>query len=170
MRMAYSKCTNRRNLGTRIWLNNFCHNGSMFLMSPWWSGSTSGLLDLWVSDVSRIPLEMIGIPFVELSPPFCGEHRSWRARTGQLNSLRRNGKSWGRLLASFYECVSQYFQLVSVLCLTVAFLSKGITALLGFGVYAAALIKKRKYWTRGLPGDATDQYFSDKDVTYVNML
>ena len=39
-----------------------------------------------------------------------------------------------------------------------------------FGVYAAALIKKRKYWPKGVPGDAIDQYFSDNDVTYVDIL
>ena len=32
--------------------------------------------------------------------------------------------------------------------------SKGITALLEFGLYAAALIKNRKYWPKGVPGDA----------------
>ena len=48
--------------------------------------------------------------------------------------------------------------------------SKGITALLGFGVYAAALIKKRKDWPTGVLGDAIDEYFSDKDVTHVDML
>ena len=35
--------------------------------------------------------------------------------------------------------------------------SKGITSLLEVGVYAAALIKKRKYWPRGVPGDAIDE-------------
>ena len=35
--------------------------------------------------------------------------------------------------------------------------SKGITALLGFGVYAAALINKRKYCPKGVPVDAIDQ-------------
>ena len=121
MTMASSKCENWRKLGTIIWLNSFCHHGSMYLRSPLWSGSTSALLDLYVLTVSHIPLSMRGIPFVALSPQFYGEHRSWRARTGQLNSVRRNGKSWGRLLASCYECVSQYFKLVSVLCLTVFF-------------------------------------------------
>ena len=48
--------------------------------------------------------------------------------------------------------------------------SKGITALLEFGVYSAALIKKRKYWPKGVPGDAIDKYFADKDVTHVYML
>ena len=122
IRMASYKCANWRNLGTIIWLNSFFHHGSMFFMSPWWSGSTSGLLDLYVSAVSHIALEMSSIPSVALSPPLCGEHRSWRARTGQLKSVRINGKIWGILLASCYKCVSQYFQLVGVLCLTVDFM------------------------------------------------
>ena len=41
--------------------------------------------------------------------------------------------------------------------------------MLEFGVYAAALIKKRKYWPKGVPGDAIDEYFSDKDVTHVDI-
>ena len=48
--------------------------------------------------------------------------------------------------------------------------SKGITALLESGVYAAALIKKRKCWPKGVPGDAIDEYFTDKDVTHMDML
>ena len=38
-----------------------------------------------------------------------------------------------------------------------------------FGVYAAALIKNRKYWPKGVPGYAIDQYFAEKDITYVDM-
>ena len=53
---------------------------------------------------------------------------------------------------------------------SVFFVSKGITALLEFGVYAAALINKPKYWPKGITGDAIDQYFADKDVTYVDTL
>ena len=48
--------------------------------------------------------------------------------------------------------------------------SKGITDLLDFGVYAAAIIKKQKYWPKGVPGDTIDKYFVDKDVTHVDML
>ena len=48
--------------------------------------------------------------------------------------------------------------------------SKGITDLLGFGVYAAALTKNRKYWPKGVLQYDIDQYFSEKDVTYVYML
>ena len=50
------------------------------------------------------------------------------------------------------------------------FVSKGITDLLEFGVYTAALIKKRKYWPKGVQGDAIDKYFADKDVTHVDIL
>ena len=50
------------------------------------------------------------------------------------------------------------------------FVSKGITALLEFGVYAAALIKKRKYCPKGVLVDSIDQYFTDKGVTCVDML
>ena len=32
------------------------------------------------------------------------------------------------------------------------------------GVFAGALIKKRRYWPKYVPGDAIDQYFEDKDV------
>ena len=34
--------------------------------------------------------------------------------------------------------------------------SKGITVLLEVGVYAAAFIKKQKYWPKSGPGDAID--------------
>ena len=49
-------------------------------------------------------------------------------------------------------------------------MSKGITALFDSGVYAAALIKKSKYWPKGVPVDAIDKYSSDKDFTYVDIL
>ena len=120
--IVYSTCAKWINLGTRIWLKTFFHHGSMFLMSPWWSGSTGGLLDLCVSAASSIPLTMISIPVVALSTPFCGYHILWSARTGQLNSVWRNGKIWVGLLGSFYECVSQYFWLESLFFLTVDFL------------------------------------------------
>ena len=40
--------------------------------------------------------------------------------------------------------------------------SKGITALESIGVYAAALIKKRSYWPKGVPVDLIDTQFEDK--------
>ena len=123
-----------------------------------------------MSSVSRIPLEMSGIPFVVLSLPSCGEHISWMARTGQPNLVQINGKIWGRLLISCYKYVSQYFLTGKFVVLDIVFcVSKGITTLLEFGVYADAFIKKCKYWPKGVPGDTIEQYFSNKDVTYVDM-
>ena len=121
-----------------------------------------------MSAVSGIPLVMSGKTVGALSPPFCGKHILWRADTGQLNSLRRNGKCWGRLLASCYEPIFSTGKcdvLYSGFCV-----SKIITSLLGFGVYSAVLIKKRKYWPIGVLGNSIDQYFSDKDVTHVDLL
>ena len=48
--------------------------------------------------------------------------------------------------------------------------SKVITDLLEFGVYTAELTKKRKYWPKGVLGDAIDQYFAGKDFTHFDML
>ena len=125
----------------------------MFFMSPLWSGSTSGFLDLCVSAISRIPLEMSGIPFVALSPKLCGYYRSWRARTGQLNLVKRNGKSWGRLLVSCYKCVSQYFQLVSVLCLTGALVCvKGDHSLVGVWCLRCCAHQESKIMAQGCTG------------------
>ena len=47
---------------------------------------------------------------------------------------------------------------------------KGITDLLKFDIYTDEIIKKRRYWPKGVPGYAIYQYFADKDVTYVDML
>ena len=41
---------------------------------------------------------------------------------------------------------------------------KGIVELKKRGVYASALIKKRKYWPKYIKGDAIEQHFDDKDV------
>ena len=33
-----------------------------------------------------------------------------------------------------------------------------------FGVYGQSLIKKRRYWTNNVPGDAIDSYFANKEL------
>jgi hypothetical protein len=38
------------------------------------------------------------------------------------------------------------------------------------GVYGAALIKKRRYWSAGVPGAAIDEYFAPKEVGDVDAL
>jgi hypothetical protein len=46
----------------------------------------------------------------------------------------------------------------------------GIIELKKKGVYAAALIKKRRYWPKGVDGDAIAANFADKDVGDVDAL
>ena len=41
---------------------------------------------------------------------------------------------------------------------------KGIIELKKIGVYAGALIKKRRFWPKFVPGEAIDQHFKDKEV------
>ena len=48
--------------------------------------------------------------------------------------------------------------------------SKGIVELERKGVYGASLIKKKKYWPKGVPGAAIDAHFEDKDVNHCEML
>ena len=50
------------------------------------------------------------------------------------------------------------------------FLAKGIIELETRGAYAGALIKKRRYLPKNVPGDSIDSHFVDKDVGYVDML
>jgi len=48
--------------------------------------------------------------------------------------------------------------------------AQGIAELKKKGVYGAALIKKRRYWPKGVPGDAIDDHFQDKEVGDCAML
>ena len=50
------------------------------------------------------------------------------------------------------------------------FVAKGITELKAKGVHAASLIKKRHYWTKGVPGDLIDTHFEDKEVGDLGMI
>ena len=47
---------------------------------------------------------------------------------------------------------------------SVFFVSKGITDLKTKGVYVLDLIKKGRYWPKGVPGDLIDTHFEDKEV------
>ena len=46
----------------------------------------------------------------------------------------------------------------------------GIEALHAQGVYSQALIKKKRYWPRGVPGDHIDEHFRDKAIGYAETL
>ena len=47
---------------------------------------------------------------------------------------------------------------------------QGIIKLRKLCVFAGALIKKRCYWPKNVPGDAIDEYFKDKEVREVDLL
>ena len=70
-------------------------------------------------------------------------------------------KKWedlGNTVGLMLQMCDQIFSTGKCVVLDSGFwLSKEITNLLGFGVYTAALIKKRKYWPNGVPVDAIDQ-------------
>ena len=53
---------------------------------------------------------------------------------------------------------------------TLFFMEKGITALEERDVYSGALIKKRKYWPKGVPGDDIDRNFHNRDVGDVDAM
>ena len=48
--------------------------------------------------------------------------------------------------------------------------AKGIIELKSKGVYMGALIRKRRYWLKGLPGDLIGAHFEDKEFSGVGML
>ena len=48
--------------------------------------------------------------------------------------------------------------------------AKVITGLESKGVYAEALIKKQRYWPKGVPGGIYDTHFEDKEVCDVVMI
>ena len=82
-------------------------------------------------------------------------------------------KKWEELEKTFClmlrMCEPLFSTVKCVVLDSVSCVSKGVTALLEVGFYAAVLVKKRKYWPKGVPGDAIDEYFADKDVTHVDM-
>ena len=83
-------------------------------------------------------------------------------------------KKWedlGKTVGLMLRMCEPIFLTVNCVVLDSGFcVSKGITALLEFGVYDDALIKKRKYCPKGVLVYAIDQYFADKDVTHVGVL
>lgn len=71
------------------------------------------------------------------------------------------GKTTGlllRLLESYFH-TGKYVVLDSGFCVL-----KSILELAKKGIFACALIKKRRYWPTLVPGEAIDAYFAEKDV------
>lgn len=69
-----------------------------------------------------------------------------------------------RLLKTYFS-TGRYVVLDSGFCVLIA-----ILGLLKMGIYAGALIKKRRYWPTRVPSAAMDEYFSDKAVGEVDAI
>ena len=67
----------------------------------------------------------------------------------------------GYPLDSCFGCARLYFLQEDLLLWTV-FFANDIFERAGKGVYASALIKKRRYWPKSVPGDLVEQNFEDK--------
>ena len=100
----------------------------------------------------------------------------WRAQIvkGKDRPTELGKKKWeelGNTVVLMLRMCEPIFSTGKCVVLDSAFcVSKGITALLEFGVYDATLIKKRKHRPTDIPGDAIDQYFAEKYFTYLDML
>ena len=85
-------------------------------------------------------------------------------RPAELNNLKyddRGGKTCGLLLRMLcnYFSTRRYVVLDSGFCVM-----KAIVELKKEGLFAGALIKKRRYWPALVPGDAISEYFETKSV------
>ena len=75
--------------------------------------------------------------------------------------FENSGKTGGLLLRMrrAYHHTGRYVVLDSGFCVL-----KAIVNLQKAGVYSAALIKKRKYWPKGVPGEAMQSHFDEEGV------
>ena len=86
----------------------------------------------------------------------------WRAQIveGKDRPTELGKKKWeelGKTVGLMLRMCEPIFSTGKCVLLDSGFcVSKGITALLEVGVYAAALIKNRKYWPKNVPVDAID--------------
>ena len=70
-----------------------------------------------------------------------------------------------KLLACFLHLTNSLCSTGKVVILDSGFcVLQGILELRKKGVYVGALIKKRRYWPRHMPGDSIDAHFKEKEV------
>ena len=147
---------------------------------PWWINILDESMIEWFNKWGPVFIFVVCNPY-----PFGNEQHTifcalasilWRAQIveGKDRPTQIILKKWKDLVKTvgimLWMCKPIFLTRKCVVLYSGFCVSKGITALLGFGVYASALINKRKYWTKAVPGDDIDQYFSEKYVTYVDML
>ena len=75
----------------------------------------------------------------------------------------------GKTLGTILRCTRPIWNCAKVVIMDSSFcVPKGLVELRKKGVFGAALIKKRKYWTENIKGDATDAHFDSKEVGNVD--
>ena len=101
----------------------------------------------------------------------------WRAQIveGKDRPAQLGDKKWaelGKTVGLMLRMCDPIFGTGKCVVLDSGFcVSKGIVALEAKGVYAGALIKKHKYWPKGVPGaPAIDRHFANKEVGDVDMV
>jgi Transposase IS4 len=119
---------------------------------PWPFGNVYHLICCGVSGV------MFGIEMVE------GKDAPTEAPAKQFDNM---GKTVGLLL----RLIKPLWGTAKMVVLDSGFcVLKGIIELKKRGVYAASLIKKRRYWPKYTAGEDIKQHFEDKEVGDVNTL
>jgi hypothetical protein len=136
------------------WANKYTCPGFMFVpRKPWPFGNEYHTIACGVSEI-LYRLELVegkDEPKEGRGPKFCDDLGK---TVGLLLRLTRTIWGTGKIVV-----------LDSGFCVL-----QGIVELKKRGVYAAALIKKRRYWPKWIQGDAIDNYFADKDVGEVDAL
>ncbi len=71
----------------------------------------------------------------------------------------------GKTVGLMLRCLCSYFTLGKYVVLDSGFcILKGIIELKKHGVYACALIKKRRFWPTIIPGDEIDHHMEESEV------
>jgi hypothetical protein len=68
-------------------------------------------------------------------------------------------------MLKLYFGAGKYIVLDSGFCVL-----KALIELKKHGIYACALIKKRRYWPSGVPGNSIDKHMADRDVGDVDAI
>ena len=73
------------------------------------------------------------------------------------------------VLLVFRMCEPLFYKGKSIVMKINFCVANGIVAIVAKGVHVGALVNKRRYWPKIIPGDIIDRYFSTKEVGGVDM-
>ena len=94
-----------------------------------------------------------------------------KERTDRKNLDKKKYSKIGRTVGLMLRMCEMLYGTRKAVVINSGFcVSRGIVELERKGVYGAPLIKKKKYWPKGVPGAAIDAHFEDKDVNHCEIL